>query len=441
MGLLQRLKQRMPSLVGRSLMSFLLRFVGLFFQFAGSILVARLLGVEGFGVYSYAFTWAAILGTLIGLGLGQLAVREVPRFLVRGDAGLLRGFLITAVALIFLTGVLAAGILALLDRADLLPLHIGWPLVTVAAVLQALILAFSSVLNGFQRVVWSQFLESNLRQVTFLVPLGAGALLGHVFTAQGVFTLAILATLPILALMLWSVLRSYRRAVDGQGAPAQYRPATWVLAALPFMAMSIANQMQTNLDVVMVGILGEPADVGRYRTASRAVDLAIIANLVAVQVLGPMLSRALAQKDTEAAQRLVSQTALLAGGFGLTICIVLGVGAYWYLALFGPEFQPAATALRLLLIGQAVNMLVGPVGVILLMTGREKTALAINLSGLAANFTLNLLLIPRYGIEGAALATLIAVGLTKTGLLIAVRRTSDLRPSVLAAVRDWLRAR
>ena len=416
---------------GRTLASLLLRFSGLALQFGGSVLVARLLGVEGFGVYSYAFTIASILGVLAGLGMAPLASRELPRFLARGEYGVVRGYLLSEAILTLGTGALCVAILFGIEASGIASIPLGWPLVSAIVLSQAVILGFSALLNGFQRIVLSQFIENIFRQVIFIGVIGGAALAGYTVTPAGVFTVSALSTLPVLALMIYAAHRAMRSDLK-PGQPMQVFLRAWIPAGIALLVMTFATQLQTNLDVLMVGAMGTDADVGRYRTASRAIDLVLIANAITVQVLGPMLSRALAQDDRAAAQRLISESAMVTAGIGLAICAVLAFAAKTYLGLFGGGFVEAAPAMRILLVGQAIGLLCGPVSVVLIMLGHEMKMMLVNLLSLAVNFGLNLVLIPRYGIDGAATATLVAVVMAKVGMLVLVRRKSELDPTLHA---------
>ena len=70
--------------------TFGIRLVSLAMQFAGSIMIARLLGVAEFGVYAYAFTWVVLVGLMLSLGVTQLATRELPRFVALGQGAAFR---------------------------------------------------------------------------------------------------------------------------------------------------------------------------------------------------------------------------------------------------------------------------------------------------------------------------------------------------------------
>lgn len=421
--------------------NFGIRIAGLGLQFLGSVLIARLLGVEALGVYTFAFTCVVITGILMSLGMEQLSVRELPRFIARGQAGLLRGFLTVQFGLILLISAAIAAVLLWLEGSGRLvfPIAAGW--LVAGMVVHALILNVSAVLTGFQRVVQSQLMEALLRQVLFLSVLGLAIYLGFELGAPEVFGLSVVVGLSILICMM--VLARRVLAELPTTTPEQDRrqltPRLWLTASLPLLVMAFANQMQTNLDVLMLGVLAEAADVGRYRVASRGADLMLIANGVAVQVLGPMLSRALAGEDPEKArlegQQLITQTAQLAAILGGGVFAALTLGATYYMALFGADFLSAAPALRILVAAQMVGILCGPVSVVLVTMGRERLVLLVAVTALILNTVLNLTLIPVFGIMGAAWATFVAVIFLQGVLMVCVLRTSGFDPTLRAMWR------
>lgn len=427
--------------------NFGIRIAGLGLQFLGSVVIARLLGVEAFGVYTYAFTCVVITGILMSLGMEQLSVRELPRFVVRGQTGLLRGFLTLQFGLILtLCGCVAAVLFWLEGSGRLvLPIAAGWLVAGIAV--HALILNVSALLAGFQRVVQSQLMETLLRQVAFLSVLGLAIYLGFDLGAAEVFGLSVVVAIGVLmcmVLLAWRALAELPAGGAGQNR-REFTPKLWLTASLPLLVMTFASQMQTNLDVLMIGVLAEAADVGRYRAASRGADLMLIANSVAMQVLGPMLARTLAGEDTQAArvegQRLITQGAQLAALLGGGICVVLGVGAGFYMGLFGADFLPATPVLRVLLVAQMLGILCGPVVVILITLNYERLVLLVSLGALLVNLTLNLTLIPIYGMMGAACATFIAVIFFKGVLMICVLRYGGFDPTLRALWRPGAQAR
>jgi len=418
--MIRRLKTT-PELVWKAMSSFLLRFSGLLIQFIGSIIIARQLGVESYGAYAYAFTWVTLFGMVLSLGMGELSVREIPGLVTNGEIGELWRFLRAVAVTVLATAAVVALLLMLLENTGVLVLAPGWILVALAVLIQGVALTSSKVLNGFHRIVVAQFLDTALRPGIFLLIVLGAIMAGVALSPERLFLIVIVAALPIILLMGVLLVRSYRRE---RGDQATYRSGSglWFYASLPLLLTSFTNLLQTDLDVLMVGTILGDAEVGLYRAAARAAALAGIANMIAIQVLGPMLSRALARKDRDEAQLLLSQAAVVSFGLGMTICIVLGLGAATYLGLFGPGFVEARGVLRLLLVGQVVAILCGGVGMVLVMLSRERLVLMANGAAIVLNFGLNLLLIHPLGIEGAAIATLMSMIFVKLALLAVVLR-------------------
>ena len=446
-----RLLRSLGGYGGRVAASLGLRGLGMGLQFAISVLAARLLGVEGFGVYTYAFVWVAVLGLVAQLGFGSLAAREMPDRAAAGDASGARRYLRFAGAA---TALAVGGIAAALAGAEAAGAAVpfGWALLALGVALQAGGALVAGALAGLQRIVASQMVEVTLRPLIMFAGLAAlaaapGAAAAGV-DARDVYLLAVGATGASLAVAIVLLVRAMGRDLPGDGAPPpapnpvpRAEARAWALGALALLATAITTVMMTNLDILMIGAMAPPDEVGRYRAASRGVDVILIATGVAIQVMGPMLARALAGEDRGAARGLITRAAATMMAAGLPLCAAFFVLAETYLGLFGPEFVPAAAAMRILVASQAIAILCGPAGMALIMMKRERLALWLNLAALAVNLGLNLLLIPIYGLEGAAVATLVSVAGVRIAMAVALLRAGH-DPTAAAPVRAaWRRLR
>jgi O-antigen/teichoic acid export membrane protein len=94
----------------------------------------------------------------------------------------------------------------------------------------------------------------------------------------------------------------------------------------------------------------------------------------------------------------------------------------WVLGLFGPNFVGGATALRILALGQLINILAGPIGVVLLMTGNERQSLYVSVISLAMLAICCFTLIPAYGLNGAAMTTTLIIAARTLTSVAMVRR-------------------
>jgi O-antigen/teichoic acid export membrane protein len=216
---------------------------------------------------------------------------------------------------------------------------------------------------------------------------------------------------------------------------AELTPLLWLGAALPVLLDGVAYQFQANLGVLMLGSQADEAAVAALRVASRAVELVLLINVISMQVLGPMLSAALAREAYDEAQRFVSQSALVAAGLGLAIYAALGVWGEAYLDLFGPGFEEGLAALRILIVAHALSMVAGPTSIMLMMLNRQRLALALTLASLGLNYVLSVLLIPPLGLEGAAIAAAASWVFLKALQLAAILLLSPLDPTPFGIAR------
>ena len=431
----------MTSYVERVFASMGLRAVGIGLQFVISVLSARLLGVEGFGVYTYAFVWVTLLGGIAHLGFAQLTSRELPRYVAAGDGGGGRSYLrFAATATLLAVAAISAG----LAGAQLagLDVPLGWPLLALGVALNAGGSLLGGSLAGLQRILQPQMIEIVVRPTVMFIGLGVMILLPDLATPMAVYLLALGAS----GIAMTGSAILLRGGVDRALPPAPAAASrtegrvrrAWLTGALALLATSITTMMMTNLDILMIGAMTPPEEVGRYRAASRGVDLILIATGVAIFVMGPMLAKALAESRDGEARGLIMRASVTMAVTGLPLCAVLLFGAEFYLGLFGPDFVPAATAMQILVIGQVVAIGCGPATMALVMLKRERLVLVMNLAALLANLGLNLALIPIYGLEGAAVATLVSVSGVKIAMAVALLR-EGYDPTLVAPARGALR--
>jgi len=147
--------------------------------------------------------------------------------------------------------------------------------------------------------------------------------------------------------------------------------------------------------------------------------------------LAPAIARLYSEQQLVQLQYAITKSARLVFLLSLPVAAFIIIFGGWILMIFGADFTEGAKALSILATGQLVNITMGSVGIILVMTGHEKT-LAISF-GVAAivNLALNFLLIPRWGINGAATATATSMIIWNVTLMIIIRRKLQLDPTAL----------
>lgn len=375
---------------------------GLFVAFA------RWAGVQEFGAFAYAVSWLQVLAMLVGLGLGNVSLRFAPRYVHAADwAGfraLASGFPIVIAAV----GVGLAGVLGvILAVAAPGGIH-GTParvlgLALCATPLAALSNLYQELLRSVRRIV-----------VAYLLPLLGQPLIAGLF----VYSLHI-ARAPASALVLmgamtaayacivagqWAAMRHTVLATCGTG-DRRYDWRAWFTLSAPLMIVAGFQAILAQSDTIVVGSAIGSTEAGLYTAASRCAGLVTFVLLAVNAVAAPSISALYAERQFAALRVLISRLRwwmLLPSIIVGSALVVLGGPL---LSIFGPDFRVAWGPLGILVCGQVVNAAAGPVGYVLILTGKEIAA--VRVYGIAAllNVILSVALVGRFGLVGAATGT------------------------------------
>jgi O-antigen/teichoic acid export membrane protein len=233
------------------------------------------------------------------------------------------------------------------------------------------------------------------------------------------------------ALLLFSRVASLRQLL--RRAPRGAPPLIDAAAQLRFGLLQGLNMMLWmgvySLDTLLLGAFAGDAEVARYRAGSELARLLQYARTQVSSAFTPMAGRYLLRNDRAALQALITSLArALAGG------ALLLAGALAYLAepllavLLGSSGAPdrGAGFVALLLAGHVVIAAFALAGNTLVLAGRQRLILLSSAAMAAVNLLLGVLLVPRWGAEGAALATLAAMTAAMLGQVVALRASLGL---------------
>lgn len=162
-------------------------------------------------------------------------------------------------------------------------------------------------------------------------------------------------------------------------------------------------------DVLLVTALSSARLAGIYAAASRFVTSGTLVESALRVAAGPRLSRHLTLGELREAERLNDLATVLIVSLSWPIYIPLAFYSSVVLHVFGEDFAAGAGALTLLAAVMAVRMLSGLSQSVLLMSGRSRLQLLDKIVTLTVNIVLNLALVPRFGLAGAATAWSIAL--------------------------------
>lgn len=363
--------------------------------------VARVLGPTAFGSYAYAFSLATLFGMFGHLGLDGLLTRELvdrpdeqPATLGTVFGVKLAGFF--------------AGALAMIGFGLLVPAHGAaerW--LFVAAALFVLAGAPANII-----VTWFRArTDARPAALSGLAgTLGGGgvklALLaaGAGIVAMGFAQAAAGALTTILALAFY---RHHARALGRwRFDPARARRLlgeSWLL-----FAGSLLAALYMNIDIAMVRLLAGAEAAGRYAVPARCIQ---IAQIVAIAVSTSVFPRLIAARavDPDAMMRLLRLAccALVLLAYAAIAGVAL-VGEPLLVLIFGPAYAGSGLLLLLLSLSLPLAFCRYLITRWIILERQGRYLVASEAFGAAANIALNLVLIPRFGGAGAAVATLVA---------------------------------
>jgi O-antigen/teichoic acid export membrane protein len=417
---------------------------------AGNVLVvlvlARYLGGEAVGEYTIAFAVRAILLLVCGLGMRVTLTRFVAASLARDDAGAVHGSvraglavplalaLVVAAAWYAAAGVLARDVFHVPDLERTLELM---ALSLPFFVLSDLALAATQGFRTMRAYVWiGQVFEPVTRLGLTLAVVLAG---GGVAAAAGALLAASVATALASVVAVVHMLRH----VPAAEARTPWRELT-SFAGFSWVA-SMATQGLLWADVVLLGVLVTSEEVGHYQVAARVVLVAMLAVTPLAAAMAPRVAHAWARDDrASVTDRYVD---VVRWSSRLSLPLLAGVVAVpaAVLALFGDDFTGAEQVVLLLVLGAVAEAIGAPSSVLLNQIGRNRLNMGLNVSALALNIGLNLALVPRLGISGAAIAwavTLVTFAAVRVVVVrrVATTRSPITRPVLVAVVAGLLAA-
>ncbi len=413
--------------------SLILRLLSIALSFATSVILARLLNLSDYGTYVYAVSWLNLLAVFALLGFDNVLIRDVSIYASQKQWHLLRGLLHRGNQIGFIGSVVLFGLLlgtfplwrGELTQQDYLTLAImltALPLVALSKLREA-------ALRGLRKVVAGEIPEIIILPITFLLLVGSLFLFGQVnlinVTIGRVVTYA-------LAFGTGSFLLVRSLTPEVRQSKPHFVTRTWMSSGLILMLAQGMKLIYQRTPIVLLGSLQGSDAVALFNAANRYTEMAALVLMLFNLVLSPVVASLYASGDIQRLQRIVKLIIFVSVLLSSPIIFGLLVYGSELLAVFGDEFVMAKNALSILTFGQIMNVLTGPAGVLLMMTGHERDTSVIIGVGAFTNIALNLIMIPLYGVNGAAIATAASLTIWNSLLAIQAYRTTHIDGTIVS---------
>lgn len=378
---------------------------------ATGVVIARALGPAEYGAWATSFAALATLGALAALGFPNLITRRVAGHQSRHEWDAARTVMTRSVRLstacATALALVAGGIVYAAD--GIASTHALLFAVTVAALpFVTLTNIWGAALRGLGHGVVAQALPTVLRPLLLLLGVGVALL---VFVARPGALLAMLINLAAAILTFVATFALYRRLRPQELVSAHANgpvPGLWQ-EAFPFMILSIIAMVGARIDLFLIAGLLDAHAAGLYEVAWRGADLVTLPLTATTAVLAPEYAKRHGRQDIYGLQRLVTQSSrgLLLLSAPVAVCLVLLPGPIVSF-VFGSDYARSADSMAILGAGYLFVLVMGPVHVLASMVGLGRASAAAALLAAVLGAALSLLLIPKFGIRGAALSRAIA---------------------------------
>lgn len=395
----------MKEVVSNALIALMLRVSSTGLMFLFNVLLSRLLGAEGAGQY-YLALMVTTIATLFGkLGMDTTLLRFVAEGASIEDWNSVRGVYRKTFTFVLFASISAALIMFLI--APILAVYIlGKPeiimplrLMSLAVPPASLLVLHAEGLKGLKRIGESLMVQFVVLSAFSIIGL---YFMGRMWGVSGAVSAYILASFLTLALgrFLWE------KAVPSKdGVKGFFETKRLMNSSMPLFWSFLMGVVAAWAPTFMLGIWGTNRDVGIFSMASRTALLVGLVLFSFNAIVAPKFAELYKKNDMIALGATLRSSARMMALAALPIVLIFMLAPGFVMSLFGEGFKGGELALRITSVGQFVNVAAGSVGYMLIMTGNERAQKNNVVFMLFVNIALGVILIPPYGITGAAVAT------------------------------------
>lgn len=416
--------------------TFLTNIVSLVMLYISQVLFARYLGVDQYGIYLFVLSWMAVVGILGKFGLDITLQRFLPEYISNQNWSLSKGLLLNS----FLIGIFSGLTLTLIGFLILKFFQSSIENISYQTFLISLLILPVWILNKITQGAFIAFKKPALASIPdgIILPVLLIVVLSIIYfnTNQNISSHIVMTTHVILFAVILGIsinlLFRYCLTPNIKEAKSQYKTGMWMRYSIPLLLISGTQVIMNYADIIMIGLILDTTKSGIYAAASRLSTLVTFSLLLVNMVLTPYISEFFHNHRIDDLQKLVTHSTRTASVIAIPISIILFSFGKYFLWLFGEAFVIGHQALIILSIGAIFNVLSGSVGFLMSMTGHQKQAAYFFSVGCILNILLNLILIPIYGIEGAAVATSSSIIIWNLSLAYYLKRKININSTIFA---------
>lgn len=413
--------------------SLIVKTLSMIFLFSISIVLARMLGPDNYGLYSSIMAVVLLLVVVAQFGMPLLLVREIAIYREKGMWSEINGIL--RFATILGLSISVGLIILVLFAYQWIDSELNSELLYALILIPILVLSglYGAAIRGCKKIFFAQLPELVLRPMIFLVILVSYFTVSNLDITVRTTILFYVAS-SFMVFVFYKIIIKLIVFKDGAGYFQRYDRHRWLNSSLVLFVISFAGVVNSQIDVLILGFFKSQEDVGIYRVSYQSSLLVVFALQTINIVTAPYFASMYKKEENILLQKLVTISARIITLFAFFVFLFFYLFGKEFIGLtYGDAYLGSYDVLVILSFGQLISAAVGPVGYLLSMSGYEGyIAKSLILSSIL-NLILNIILIPVYGATGAAVSMVASLMCSNLYLYIIVKEKMGVESSFVGA--------
>ena len=406
--------------------------ISLALVFGAQIVIARVGGEEAYGTYSQVFNWIAVLFIIATFGSDTLLVKQIPIYESQGDKGMVKSVYVWTnmmVLLVAMTVVLVFGLVVNYGNIPGLSNNAHYFNISLPGiVLGAFMVNQQAFIRGIKKVVIGQTAEKLAKPVGLILAILYFWYLGKESEVASYVWANVFAFGFAWTYALFFVFKNRERMQSSQSLRFDWKD--WTGRSFHLTLGGLLFMLSIRLDVLAVGSLMDNARTGYYNVALKYADMSVIPYIIISHSIAPLYSKFKEERKMDELQSLFRSATRAIFIMTLGIFVFFVIGGKFILGFFGENYVNGYIPLLILAFGKLVSSFIGPIGILMVMLGLEKY----NNFGLLLQIILMSIglyvLIPMYGLVGAAISTCLGLVLYQIILAIIIKKKMGINPTI-----------
>ena len=401
-----------------------IRAIGIVLSYSISVFIARSFNSSVLGLYSICISIFMIISTFGTLGLDLNTVKFYSTASYKNNRRLffriiLKSFLLSSFLsfIVFLLREFIAIEFFEIPKPELIN-YLNWVLLSIP--FWSITLICSGIFRAKKKIFTFTFLSQTSRYFfIFLILIGLSFLSkSPIIIVKAHFLGIFITSLIALILVILKLENGNEKTLINSWG--------FVRESIPMMLSSSILILLGWIDTFILGIFETESNVGIYNVCLKIATFSTLTLLAINSILAPKIAKSYKEDKDEHYKRLIQFSTKINFYLSSFVILLILVFNKLLLGIFGDEYLIGTIILVLLCLGQIVNSFSGSVGIILQMIGKQKVYQNFILIALFINIIFNLILTPKFGSKGTAIATIISMMFWNIGSAIYLKKTQGI---------------